>query len=264
VPRKLTVTIGVVLALVFAGCGKDSSSDTTAATTTTPAVAQGATTTPGATATTPAKTSTAKGKTAAGAKPSASTDALPKTSTTPKTAKPATKAKTAKTPKTPKTAKTATTPKATTTKKPPAASSVVTTPTPAVAPPAPSSSDPSSGTGSGPTQERLDVVVVLRRYYKAFIDGDGAEVCSLLTASGKTQMIKDGGEKTCVASVKSLVSKISADNRALLETTRDGLHVDDITITGITANAQIGKKSKILMLKLSAGWFVRSPDVVNE
>jgi cell wall-associated NlpC family hydrolase len=257
VPRKLTVTTGVVLALVFAGCGKDSPSGTNAATTT-PAAAQSAATTPATTA--PATTSTTKGK---AAKANPSTDALPKTSTTAKTSKKTTTT-TPKT-KTTTTAKTATTPKkTTTTKKPVAKAPVVTTPTPAVAPPASSGADPSSGTGAGPTSERLAIVVVLRRYYKAFLDGDGAEVCSLLTASGREQMIKDGGKKTCVESVKNLVSKISPDNRALLETTRDGLHVDDITVTGITADAQIGKKSKILMLKLSGGWLVKSPDVVNE
>jgi len=106
-------------------------------------------------------------------------------------------------------------------------------------------------------------VTVLRRYYKAFLDKDGAEACGLLTAAGRAEMVLDGRGKTCPDSVKRLVSSLSAANVKLLEATRDNLHVNDVTITGATATAQIGKKSQLRMSREDGHWLVRSPNVVN-
>jgi hypothetical protein len=126
-----------------------------------------------------------------------------------------------------------------------------------------SGADLSSGTGSGPAAERLAVVGVLRRYYKAFLDGDGTLVCSLLTASGREIMIRDGGAKTCSGSVKRLTDQAGAQNLDLLRTTRDGLHVDDITINGDNATAQIGKTSRLRLVQVDGHWLVRIPNVAT-
>jgi hypothetical protein len=122
--------------------------------------------------------------------------------------------------------------------------------------------DLTSGTGSGPGAERLDIVAVLRRYYKGFIDKDGTTVCSLLTSAGKQTMISDGNGKTCADSVKRLVASASAENVALLQRTRDGLHVDDITVNGDNATAQIGKTSQLKLVQVGGHWLLRSPNVV--
>jgi hypothetical protein len=240
VPRKLTATTGVLLALAFAGCGKDEpdTAAQSAATTTTPAA-----TTPAAT--TPAKGSKTTKTTASKGAVSKATDA--QTTTTKKPA-----ATTATTAKKPATATTSTTPKKAVTTK--------TTPTPSVTP-SKTQTDLTSGTGAGPTAERLDVVVVLRRYYKAFADKDGAEVCSLLTDSGKKVMITDGGAKSCADSAERLVATASPDNIALLARTRDGLHVDDVTVNGDSATAQIGKTSYLRLTQEGGRWLVRSPNV---
>ena len=242
VPRKLTATTGVLLALALvSGCGgDDKKADSTAqnaATAPAPAV----------TATTGTTTSAKKGKGATattGSKVSKQTDAQT----------PQTKTSASKTSKT--------TPSATKTKKatkPKAKTS--TTPIPAVTPKS-SAPDLTSGSGSGPIAERQDVVSVLRRYYKAFIDDDGAAVCALLTDDGQKIMISDGNGKTCAESVKKLIDNASADNIALLERTRDGLHADDITVSGNNATAQIGKTSSLKLVQQDGRWLVRSPNVV--
>ena len=52
--------------------------------------------------------------------------------------------------------------------------------------------DPSNGTGSGPTADRIAIVSVLRRYYKAFIDSNGADACAQLTSDGQ-DILKQAG-----------------------------------------------------------------------
>jgi transglutaminase/protease-like cytokinesis protein 3 len=238
VTRKLTATTGVLLALVFAGCGKDDSSNTTAqsaATATTPAA-----TTPAATTTSGAKAS--KKKQASGSKTTTgSTGKTSKSSGSKSSGSTTTTTKKAATPK-----------KKTTAKKPVG-----------VTPGSGAGADPSSGTGSGPAEERLAVVSVLRRYYKAFLDKDGNTACSLLTSDGQDIMVKDGGAKSCADSVVRLIKQAGSGNLTLLETTRDGLHVNDITITGNNATAQIGKTSRLRLVQVSGHWLVRSPNVVN-
>jgi hypothetical protein len=242
VPRKLTATTVVALAVALgtAGCGKNDSGSTSAA--------QNATTTPAvATATTPATGS--KTSKTTGSKVSKATDAQ-----TPA------KSKTSGS----KTTKSTTTPKAKTTAKKTATKPKVATtksPLPAVTPKS-SGSDLTSGSGSGPIVEREDVVAVLRRYYKGFIDKDGAVVCSLLTSEGRKTMISDGNGKNCEESVKKLVSSASPDNVALLQRTRDGLHADDVKVTGNNATAQIGKTSSLRLVQENGAWLLRSPDVV--
>jgi hypothetical protein len=125
-----------------------------------------------------------------------------------------------------------------------------------------SGSDLTSGTGSGPIAEREDVVAVLRRYYKAFIDKDGSAVCSLLTSEGRKIMISDGNGKNCDDSAKKLIGSASAGNFALLQRTRDGLHADDVKVTGNNATAQIGKTSALRLVQQNGSWLLRSPDVV--
>jgi hypothetical protein len=105
------------------------------------------------------------------------------------------------------------------------------------------------------------VVSVLRRYYKAFLDRDGATACSLLTSDGQGIMVKDGGAKTCADSVVRLIRQAGAGNLKLLETTRDGLHVNDITVAGNKATAEIGAGSHLRLVQISGRWYLRSPDV---
>jgi hypothetical protein len=121
--------------------------------------------------------------------------------------------------------------------------------------------DPTSGTGSGPAADRQAVVFVLHRYYKAFIAEDGAAVCDLLTSEGKTAMIADGGDKSCAKSAERLVKAISPDNLKLLQATSDGIHIDDITVTGNGATAQIGKQSRLRLSQENGKWLVRNPNV---
>lgn len=239
----LTATTGVVLALALAlaGCGGgDKKSDSTA---------QNAAdaTTPAATSTTGTSTGSKTGKTGSKKTPTATTDALPapakrKTTTTSK--KSSSTKKAASKPATKKTSKAKTT-------KTPAAT------------PSSSGSDLTSGTGSGPIADREDVVTVLRRYYKAFIDKDAGAVCGLLTSAGQKIMIEDGNAKTCEASAKKIIDAASGDNVTLLQRTRDGLHPDDITVRGNDATAQIGKKSSLKLVQQDGRWLLASPNVVN-
>ena len=247
-PRKLTATTGVLLALVLVGCGGDDSSKTTSqsAAATTPAATTPATTTSAAkaskskTATTSKKTDAATTSGSKKKKPSGiGTDSSGPT-------KEATKKKT-----------TTTTKKTTTTSKKPVGV------TPASGSGTGTSADPSDGTGSGPAEDRLAVVAVLRRYYKAFIESNGADACAQLTSEGQGILKSDGGGKSCAESVGILVKRAGASNVKLLETTRDGLHVNDITVTGNNATAQIGPASRLRLVQVSGRWYLRSPNVVN-
>lgn len=239
-PRKLTATTGILLALVLAGCGKDEPADTapqSVAATTTPAAT--APSTPKSKSTTSASSgsdATTKSSTSSSAKESSGTSS--------------TGSKTASTAK-----------KATTT----AQKAVGVTPASGADSGSGSGSgdDPSSGTGSGPVQERLEVVATLRRYYKAFVDKDGDTVCSLLTSAGRAIMVADGRAKTCAASAERLVAQAGEQNLMLLETTRDGLHADDITVTGNNAVAQIGETSRLRLVQEDGRWLVRSPNVTT-
>lgn len=249
-PRKLTATTGVLLALVLAGCGGDDSSKTTSqsAAATTPA------------ATTPATTTTPAGKTSKSKSKSKTTTTSKKTdaATTPGSKKasgigtdssgPAKEATKKKSPTTTKTT--------TTSKKPVGV-------TPATGSGTAAGADPSNGTGSGPTEDRLAIVTVLRRYYKAFIDRDGADACAQLTREGQDILKSDGGAKTCAESVPKLVARAGADNVNLLAKTRDGLHVNDIKVTGNNATADIGPASRLRLVQVSGRWYLRSPNVVN-
>jgi hypothetical protein len=104
---------------------------------------------------------------------------------------------------------------------------------------------------------------VLRRYYKAFIDSNGADACAQLTKEGQDIMIHDGAGKTCSASVVNLVKRAGADSINRLSSTRDGLHVNDITVTGNKATAEIGAGSHLRLVQISGRWYLRSPDVVT-
>jgi hypothetical protein len=240
VRRKLTATTAVVLALVAAGCGKDnSSSDTTAQSASTQTTTAAAT----PTTTSPAKKTSGTKKTSGSKKTSSTSGSKTSTTTTP-----ATKKKT-------------TTPKPAATKKTKKTPSVPTGVTPKQAAPTPGA-DPSPGSGgSGSTADRLAVVATLRRYYKAFIDKDGAAACALLTSAGKAVMNADGGGKTCPDSVKRLIKQTSEGNIALLVTTRDGIHVNDIDVNGNAATAQIGKTSRLNLVQENGKWLLKSPNV---
>ena len=245
-PRKLTATTGVVLALVLAGCGGDDSSKTTSqsAAATTPAATTPATTTPAAKTSKSKTTTTSKKTDAATTSGSKKASGIGTDSSGP--AKEATKKKSA------------TKTKTTTTSKKPVG----------VTPPSGSGTaagaDPSNnGTGSGPAEDRLAIVGVLRRYYKAFIDSDGADACAQLTREGQDILKDDGGAKTCAESVPKLIARAGAANVDLLAKTRDGLHVNDIKVTGNNATADIGPASRLRLVQVSGRWYLRSPNVVN-
>jgi hypothetical protein len=104
---------------------------------------------------------------------------------------------------------------------------------------------------------------VLRKYYQAFIDSDGAEACAQLTREGQDILKTDGGGKTCAASVPNLIKRAGADNVNRLSSTRDGLHINDITVTGNNATAQIGPASRLRLVQIDGRWYLRSPNVVN-
>lgn len=256
VPRKLTATIGVLLVLGVAGCGgKDEPSSTAAqqATATTD-VATPATTTSG---TKSSKSSKSLKSSTTGSKASTGS----KTNSTAKKSSP-TAEKSSPAGKTTSTGSASS--KTTSTEK-----STTTTPktpvgvTPSTGADTSGSKDLSDGTGSGPAEERLQIVAVLRRYYKAFIDSDGDAACSLLTSAGREILIADAGAKTCSDSVARLVKQAGPENVALLERTRDGLHINDIRLTGNTAIAQIGKTSQLRLVRQNGRWLLRSPDVVD-
>lgn len=246
-PRKLTATTGVLLALalVLAGCGGGDSSKTTSqsAVATTPA-----TTTP-ATSTSAAKASKSTSKTTTTSK---KTDAATTSGSTKK--KPTGIGTDSSGPTKEATKKKAATKKTTTTSKKPVGV------TPATGS---GSGADTSDTGSGPASDRLAVVSVLRKYYQAFIDSDGAEACAHLTSEGQSILKKDGNGKSCAQAVSNLVKQAGPENVNRLSSTREGLHVNDITVTGNNATAQIGPASRLRLVQVDGRWYLRSPNVVN-
>ena len=128
-----------------------------------------------------------------------------------------------------------------------------------------SSSDDS---GSGPDdrigtsnsrEERLDVVSVVRRYQKAFIDFDGREVCSLLTSAGRKIMISGARSQTCPSAVLRVLDQATKADLELLKTTRDGITTKDVTIRDGKAAVDIGGGEKLRLVVEDGAWLVADP-----
>ncbi|MDP1907338.1 MAG: hypothetical protein Q8K85_03485 [Hyphomicrobium sp.] len=125
------------------------------------------------------------------------------------------------------------------------------------------SEDPTSDTGSGPVQDRLDVVVAVHRYYQAFIEMNGRDVCSLLTTAGQEVMTKEGGEPTCEASAERLLANAGARNLERIAQTREDLFFDDVTVKDDDATAQLGENRRLRLVRENGRWLVRSPNVIT-
>jgi hypothetical protein len=244
--RRLTATIALVLVLIVAGCGKDDTSDTTAktaATVTQPSAAESAgnevgTPTGGAKRSgskrSGSKRSGSKGsasKTSSGSKPSAS-----KTSGSRRSGSKSSGSKTSSSSK-PSASKT------------PAASDGG----------LPSAGGATASAGGDAADARLAVVAVVRRYQKDFIEGDGKDACSLLTADGKKQMTAGGRGRTCAESVARVLDQSRASDIRLIRRTRAGIHVDDVTIRGDIATVDIGKGQRLRLGRQDGSWLVSDP-----
>jgi hypothetical protein len=119
-------------------------------------------------------------------------------------------------------------------------------------------SDAAAAAGDSPAA-RLAVVAVVRRYQKDFIDGDGHDACSLLTASGKTQMTSGGRGGTCAESVERVLDQSRASDIRLIKRTRAGIHVDDVAIRGAGATVDIGKGQRLRLARQDGRWLVSDP-----
>jgi hypothetical protein len=236
--RQLTATIGLVLVLLVAGCGKDDTTAKTAATVTQPSAADSAGnsvgTPTGGTKRSGSKRSGSKssrskvssGSKASGSKSSASKDSGSKSSGS-KTSS-GTKPSGSKTPAAPDGG-------------------------------SPAAGDTTASAGGDSADPRLAVVAVVRRYQKDFIDADGKDACSLLTAAGKKQMTSGGRGRTCAESVTRVLDQSRASDIRLIRRTRAGIHADDVTIRGDGATVDIGKGQRLRLARQDGSWLVSDP-----
>ena len=236
-PRRLTAAIALVLALAVSGCGKDDASDTTAksvATATQAADAATAGNESGSKKSSGSKTSS--GSTSSGSKSSSGSQ---KTS--------ASKRSSASRKANSSGSKTSSGKKAAGTKKPAASDGG-------------SSSNPAPGaTGGDSSDPRLALVAVIRRYQKDFIDKDVEDACTLLTAAGKKQMITGGRGRTCAESIRRILDQAKRSDIKLIEETRAGIHVDDVTIRGDDATVRIATGERLRLVRLGGRWLVDDP-----
>ena len=230
--RRLTATAVLVFALVASGCGKDDSSNSTAKSAATVTQARD-TADVGNSEGTP----TGGSKKAAGSKKKKTG----KTSAS-KTSSGSTSSKTSSASKKSSGSKSSSGANASATRTPAAATAA--------------GGSPSAG---DPADPRLAVVAVVRRYQKDFVNGDGNDACSLLTAAGKKQMTTGGRGRTCAASVKRVLDQARDSDIELIKRTRAGIHADDVTIRGDNATVAIGKGQRLRLARQEGRWLVHDP-----
>jgi hypothetical protein len=245
--RRLTATIGLLVVLALAGCGKDEPSGASAsANATTTTVASGAASAGNGVGAQSGAAKQSGSKKRSGSKtPDSKKGSDPKNGSGSKKGSKASDSASA-------TSKTSSTSKKSSGSKPAAAKK------PGASGDAASPADASAG-GDSP-DARLAVVAVVRRYQKDFIDGDGDDACSLLTAAGKKQMTSGGRGRTCAESVKRVLDQSRASDIRLIERTRAGIHVDDVAIRGDNATVDIGKGQQLRLARQDGGrWLVSDP-----
>jgi hypothetical protein len=231
--RRLTATIGLILVLVAAGCGKDGTTAKTAATVTQAGAAAAAgkagdTSTDAKQSGSKASDSKRSGskrsssKASSASKSSGSKDSASKSSGS--QTKPAVS-------------------------KAPAASDGG----------SPAAGDPTASAGGDSADPRLAVVAVVRRYQKDFIDADGKDACSLLTAAGKKQMTAGGRGRTCAESVTRVLEQSATADIRLIRRTRAGIAVTDVVIRGDNATVDIGKGQRLRLARQAGRWLVSDP-----
>jgi hypothetical protein len=243
--RRLTAALGLLVVLALAGCGKDDPSGASANATT-------------VTVRRDATAGTAAGAQSGAAKRSGSKDDASRKDPRSKKdagsgkgskASDATSAASKKAPSGSKgTASSGSTKKGSATK--PAASG---------AGAAPAGAGSTAPAGGDSPDARLAVVEVVRRYQKDFIDGDGGDACSLLTAAGKKQMTSGGRGRTCSESINRVLDQSRASDIELIVRTRAGIHVDDVAIRGTSASVDIGKGQALRLVHEGGRWLVSDP-----
>jgi hypothetical protein len=124
---------------------------------------------------------------------------------------------------------------------------------------APAGAGSTAPAGDDSPDARLAVVAVVRRYQKDFIDGDGDDACSLLTAAGKKQMTRGGRGRTCSESINRVLDQSRASDIELIVRTRAGIHVDDVAIRGTGASVDIGKGQALRLVHERGRWLVSDP-----
>jgi hypothetical protein len=230
--RRLTATIGLILVLAGAGCGNDTTSGTTAKSAATVTQAGGAAAAGKAvdSSTDAATQSGSKGSDSkgSGSKAASASKSSGSTRSGSKSAGSKTKPSAAKTP---------------------AASDGG----------SPATGGTTAAAGGDSADPRLAVVAVVRRYQKDFIDADGRDACSLLTAAGKKQMTSGGRGRTCAESVTRVLAQSVAADIRLIRRTRAGIHVDDVTIKGDNATMDIGKGQRLRLARQGGSWLVSDP-----
>ena len=243
--RRLTATIGFLVVLALAGCGKDDPSGASANATTTTVASDAASAGNGVGAQSGAAKQSGSKKSSGSKTPDPKRGSDPKKGSGSKKGSKASDSASA-TSKTSSASKKSSGSKPAAAKKPGASGDA--------ASPAGASAD-----GDSP-DPRLAVVAVVRRYQKDFIDGDGDDACSLLTAAGKKQMTSGGRGRTCAESVKRVLDQSRASDIRLIERTRAGIHVDDVAIRSDNATVDIGKGQQLRLARQDGGrWLVSDP-----
>jgi hypothetical protein len=242
--RRLTATIGLFVVLAVAGCGKDDPSGASAKATTATVQSDAAAAGSGV------------GAQSGAAKQSGSKGSPSKKATSKKGSGSKRRSKASRSTSEDSESKSKTSPKSkkSSGSKPAAAKT-------------PAASDGASPVGAGSTasaagdspEARLAVVAVVRRYQKDFIDGDGDDACSLLSAAGKKQMTSGGRGRTCSESVKRVLDQSRASDIRLIKRTRAGIHVDDVAIRGASATVDIGKGQHLRLALERGTWLVSDP-----
>lgn len=113
--------------------------------------------------------------------------------------------------------------------------------------------------GGAPRSDREEVFSVVRRYQQAFLDGDGAAACALLTPRGRREMISGGRRGTCAASVERVIELAKPEDLELVKTTREKLALADVAVKGDRATVAIGRGLELRLAQLGGDWRIDDP-----
>jgi hypothetical protein len=115
--------------------------------------------------------------------------------------------------------------------------------------------------GDGGSDEEAAVEEVVRTYFTAFADGDGAKACGQLATQAQVRLVEGARANDCAEAMEAAARQ--PEVKPYVERFRD-VEVLEVTIAGREATAKvraIGQETTIPLAKESGTWKISGGDV---